>query len=1048
MPARAHPSAPRRAPVLRRAAGVAVASCLLGVSAPAAFAAAGDSPTVVRSGSLGVWADYLENTATTSFVDGPGTPPLGSGSLHFLTGSGTGSGKGGKNYTGSNTLSGTALGDISALSYDTWVDHLQSRLAPDLNLNVDLDGTGGRDTTLVFEPVYQTQQPVAQVWQHWDVATGNLRSTKAVQGLSTDGAPYTLAGLAASYPNAKVVPYYARPDGAALVLGAGQSSGEIWAGFDGNVDNVRVARTGASPSDVTYDFEGGSAPCSTDCYVDAANGDDGQSGRSPAEAKKTIQAGIDAVDAGGTVHLLAGTYLDQGVIGKSLTLDGDTAANTVISGASGDAAAGTRTGLTITAAGVVVRDVTVSGERRGIQLTGDDADGAVLTHLVASGNVEQGIISENFTLDGLTVDDVVASDNHGTTANNSRGLWLVNGDKSGITVTNSTFANNGLVGLDVSDGTVTGAHLSGNTVTGNGDAGIGVLGALGSDNTVSGNTVTDNGRFGIEVKNSTGAVTVAGNTVSRTTAATSPKDLAGIAVIQRGGAQPLGATVSGNTVTGFARMGGGTGDGFGIVVEGTGHAVTGNTLTGDDVGVQVQGGNPTANTQGTDYFDRGNAATGGASVTGNRLTGNGVGVRVVGGSTAPAAGSTASDGVSITGNVIRNGKRGVDVPGQAATGSTSVRFNAIVGNSETDGASGLRNGSGTPVDAVHDWWGCNAGPGASGCDTVTGATYAPWLVLSATLGDKTLDKGQSTPLTGDLRTDSAGQPAVGNYPDGGVVAFSGGALATVSPATDALSGQSAATTLTAGTTTGGATATAAYDNATAPAPYVVQDALTASVNDVRKAEGNPTGTTAFTFTVTLNRASDQPERVAYRTVEGTAKAPSDYTGKVGTLTFAPGQTSQTVTVNVVRDRTTEADETFSLQLVAGSSTPAIARGTGTGTIVNDDAKPVITVGDVGIDEGNSGTKAMLFPVRLDRPSSTAVTVRYTTAVGTAKSPSDFLAASGTVTFAPGTTLVQVAIQVVGDRVKEPSETFVLNVFSPTGATIGDPNGSGVIRNDD
>jgi len=318
----------------------------------------------------------------------------------------------------------------------------------------------------------------------------------------------------------------------------------------------------------------------------------------------------------------------------------------------------------------------------------------------------------------------------------------------------------------------------------------------------------------------------------------------------------------------------------------------------------------------------------------------------------------------------------------------------------------------------------------------TGTTGAdPWLVLTARLGDSTLDTGQSTGLTGDLRTDNHGQAAVG-APDGGVVTFDGGTLATVDPTTDTLQSQLANTTLTAGGTTGSSAATAGYDNALDSVTYVVQAPLAVSIGDVTKAEGNLPGTTPFTFTVSLNRASDMSETVAYATSDGTATAPSD------------GETTKIVTVPVVRDTTTEPTETFTVNLVDAGTSPAIADGSGLGTIVNDDARPRISVGDVGTTEGNTGTHAMRFPVRLDRASSTTVTARFTTADGSATSPSDYAARSGTVTFAPGTTLQYVDIQVRGDRVKEPNETLTLNAYSPTGASLLDPNGSGVIRNDD
>ena len=72
------------------------------------------------------------------------------------------------------------------------------------------------------------------------------------------------------------------------------------------------------------------------------------------------------------------------------------------------------------------------------------------------------------------------------------------------------------------------------------------------------------------------------------------------------------------------------------------------------------------------------------------------------------------------------------------------------------------------------------------------------------------------------------------------------------------------------------------------------------ISDVSQAEGHA-GTTAFPFTVTLSPASTGPVTVKYATANGTALAGSDYTATSGTLTFTPGQTSKTVTVNGLGD---------------------------------------------------------------------------------------------------------------------------------------------------
>jgi hypothetical protein len=104
---------------------------------------------------------------------------------------------------------------------------------------------------------------------------------------------------------------------------------------------------------------------------------------------------------------------------------------------------------------------------------------------------------------------------------------------------------------------------------------------------------------------------------------------------------------------------------------------------------------------------------------------------------------------------------------------------------------------------------------------------------------------------------------------------------------------------------------------------------------VSKAEGNA-GTTAFSFTVTLSPASTGTVRVQYATANGTALSTSDYTAVPATLlTFAAGQTSKTVTVNVRGDTAVEPNETFYVNLGSPSGA-TILDSQGLGTVLNDD----------------------------------------------------------------------------------------------------------------
>ncbi len=233
-------------------------------------------------------------------------------------------------------------------------------------------------------------------------------------------------------------------------------------------------------------------------------------------------------------------------------------------------------------------------------------------------------------------------------------------------------------------------------------------------------------------------------------------------------------------------------------------------------------------------------------------------------------------------------------------------------------------------------------------------------------------------------------------------------------------------------------------NAVGRAPVATLPAL--SINDVSLTEGN-TGTTLAVFTVTLSASSPQTVTVQYATADGTASAASDYTATSGTLTFAPGVTSRTVTVAVTGDTRSEANETFFVNLSVPSNA-TIADGQGQGTIVNDDL-PALSINNVTVTEGNMGTTtAARFTVTLSAPSGQTVTVQYDTADGTATAGTDYTSTSGTLTFSPGTTIQTLSVTVNGDNVKESPETFFVNLSSASNATIATARGRGTIANDD
>jgi hypothetical protein len=114
----------------------------------------------------------------------------------------------------------------------------------------------------------------------------------------------------------------------------------------------------------------------------------------------------------------------------------------------------------------------------------------------------------------------------------------------------------------------------------------------------------------------------------------------------------------------------------------------------------------------------------------------------------------------------------------------------------------------------------------------------------------------------------------------------------------------------------------------------VDDEPRININDVTRQEGR-SGTTLFVFTITLSAASDVPVTVDFATANGTARAGEDYDARSGSVSFAPGDTSKTISIIVRGDRQREANETFFLNL-SNALNALILDGQGIGTILNDD----------------------------------------------------------------------------------------------------------------
>jgi len=204
------------------------------------------------------------------------------------------------------------------------------------------------------------------------------------------------------------------------------------------------------------------------------------------------------------------------------------------------------------------------------------------------------------------------------------------------------------------------------------------------------------------------------------------------------------------------------------------------------------------------------------------------------------------------------------------------------------------------------------------------------------------------------------------------------------------------------------------------------------------------------FTVTLNVAATDNVTVEYATADGTATiAGGDYTATSGTLTFVPGDTSETITVNITDDGLVEESENFFVDLTnpSGQATLAVAQGQCT---INVDDLADLSIDDVTIAE-NGGSA--VFTVTLSAESQFDVTVDYQTADNTAVAGGDYTATSGTLTIAAGSLSNTISVPILNtvDFPLEANETYNVNLTNPTVAgiiAISDNQGQGTITDND
>ncbi len=203
-------------------------------------------------------------------------------------------------------------------------------------------------------------------------------------------------------------------------------------------------------------------------------------------------------------------------------------------------------------------------------------------------------------------------------------------------------------------------------------------------------------------------------------------------------------------------------------------------------------------------------------------------------------------------------------------------------------------------------------------------------------------------------------------------------------------------------------------------------ALTSSVNPSDVSQ-------SVTFTATVTSGAGTPS--------GTVQFKSDGVNLGAPVALNAGGVAQFTTAALtVGTHTITAEYSGNANILASTGTLA------GGQVVKP--QPSLSINDAATSEGNAGAKTLNFTVTLSAASSLTVSVGYILSDGTAKSPGDYQATSGVLTFNPGVTTQTVPVTINGDVSFEPDETFSVNLGNANNALISDSQGTGTIQNDD
>ena len=188
---------------------------------------------------------------------------------------------------------------------------------------------------------------------------------------------------------------------------------------------------------------------------------------------------------------------------------------------------------------------------------------------------------------------------------------------------------------------------------------------------------------------------------------------------------------------------------------------------------------------------------------------------------------------------------------------------------------------------------------------------------------------------------------------------------------------------------------------------------------------------AVTTTVSLSGAAATTVTMNWATSDVTATAGNDYTTAGGMLIFNPGETTKTISVNILSDNLPEGIETFQIDLSNISSNATINDGNAIITITDDDGNPTVSVESITVSESASNATVEF---QLSFLSPLNVSVDYSTADGSASAGTDYTARNGTLLIAAGQISNSITIPILNNTVFDENKPSN-NLSNPTNASL-------------